>query len=77
MSEASYLYILSGQKFTKNAKNGSFHHKNWWQMVILKNSNESFWFIFKHCDNVFLIDISQDTEEEGAKRVTYVGRSYM
>ena len=23
-SEASYVYILSGQKFTKNAKNGQF-----------------------------------------------------
>ena len=46
-------------------------------MPKLKNSNETFWLIFKHCDNVFLIDISQDTEKEGAKRVTYVGRSYM
>ena len=43
----------------------------------IETLNATFLVIFKHCDNVFLIDISQDTEKEGAKRVTYVGRSYM
>ena len=35
-SEASYVYILSGQKLTKNAK----------------NSNATFWVIFKQCTSV-------------------------
>ena len=33
-SEASYLYILSGQKFNKNAKNGSIDYGE-----FSKNSN--------------------------------------
>ena len=40
-SEASYLYILSGQKFIKNAKNG--------QSLKTQNSNATFFMIFKHC----------------------------
>ena len=39
-SEASYVYILSGQKFIKNAKNGPF----WWKI-----KNATFLVIFKHC----------------------------
>ena len=39
-SEASYVYILSGQKFIKNAKNGHF-----WRVF----ENAIFWVIFKHC----------------------------
>ena len=40
-SEASYIYILSGQKFIKNAKDGPF-----WRVF----ENATFWAIFKHCD---------------------------
>ena len=39
-SEASYFYILSRQKFIKNAKNGAF-----WRFF----ENATFWVIFKHC----------------------------
>ena len=38
-SKASYVYILSGQKFIKNAKNGPF-----WA----KKSHATFLVIFKH-----------------------------
>ena len=38
-SEASYVYILSGQKFPKMPKNW-----NWWKMP-----NATFLVIFKHC----------------------------
>ena len=41
-SEASYVYILGGQKFIKNAKNGQF-----WRKV----KNASFLVIFNHCDS--------------------------
>ena len=44
-SEASYVYILSGQKFIKNAKNCQI----WWKLSKFKNSNKTFWVIFKHC----------------------------
>ena len=37
-SEASYVYNLSGQK-----------DKNGWEKPKLKNSNATFWVIFKHC----------------------------
>ena len=40
-SEASYVYIVSGQSLIKNAKNGP----------ILRFSNATFWVIFKHCEN--------------------------
>ena len=40
-SEASYVYILSGQKFIKNAKNGQF-----WRFF----ENATFLVIFKHCE---------------------------
>ena len=67
-SEASYVYILSGQKLIKNAQNGPFWRvfenlklavKQCYQtgkflrgqklveMPKLKNSNETFWVIFK------------------------------
>ena len=71
-SEASYVYILSGQKLIKNAKNGPFWRvfenrklavkqcyqtgqfwkdKNWWKMPNkFKNSNVTFWVIFKQCE---------------------------
>ena len=39
-SEASYVYILSGQKFIKNTKNGQF-----WRVF----ENAIFLGIFKHC----------------------------
>ena len=39
-SEASYVYILSGLKFIKNAKNGPF-----WRQF----RNATFLVIFKHC----------------------------
>ena len=39
-SEASYIFILSGQKLIKNAKNGHF-----WRVF----ENAIFWVIFKHC----------------------------
>ena len=42
MSEASYVYILSEQKFIKNAKNGRF----WWFF-----DNATFFVIFNHCDD--------------------------
>ena len=66
-SEASYVYILSGQKFIKNGQfwrlfenlklavkqcyqTGQFQwDKNLMKMPKLKNSNETFWVIFKHC----------------------------
>ena len=62
------VYIMSGQTFTKNAKNGQFlasfwnpeacgqtvlpdgsiyRDKNWWKMPKVKNSNATFWAIFK------------------------------
>ena len=67
--DATYVYILSGQKLIKNANNGPFGEflitwslgqkcyqtghfwkdKNWWKMQKLKNSNATFWVIFKHC----------------------------
>ena len=40
-SKASCVYILSGQKFIKNAKDGPF-----WRVL----ENATFWAIFKHCD---------------------------
>ena len=40
-SEASYVYILSGQKFIKKAKNGQF-----WRVF----ENATFLVIFKHCE---------------------------
>ena len=40
-SEASHVYIVSGQNLIKNAKNGP----------ILRFSNATFWVIFKHCEN--------------------------
>ena len=46
-SEASYVCILSRQKFIKNAKNGQFGD-------FLKNSNETFWVISKHCECTFV-----------------------
>ena len=67
-SEASYVYILIGQKLVKSAKNGQF----WWvfgQTVLsdrsslvgqklvenpkIKNSTATFWVIFKHCGDEF------------------------
>ena len=64
-SEASYIYFLSGQKLIKNAKNGQFWRSNsvtrqvnlnWTKsiekMPKFKNSNATFWVIFKHCDLV-------------------------
>ena len=39
-SEASYVYILSRQKFIKNAKNSQFSE-------FLKNSNATFWVNFQ------------------------------
>ena len=42
-SEASYVYILSGQKFIENAKNSQF-----WQKI----QNATFLVIFKHCEFV-------------------------
>ena len=68
VSEANYVYILSGQKFIKNAKNAQFGEclkkseacgqtvlpdKNWRKMSKLKHSNETFWAIFKQCDVYF------------------------
>ena len=46
-SEASYVYNLSGQKFIKNAK--------------IRNSNETFWVIFKHCARL------QTAKDDGQK----------
>ena len=38
-SEASSVYILSGQKLIETAKNGQFwKDKNWWEMPKLENS---------------------------------------
>ena len=64
-SEASYVYILSGQKLIKNAKNGFWKPEACGQTVLpdrsilkgqklvenakIKNSNATFWVIFKHC----------------------------
>ena len=44
-SEASYVYILSGQKFIENAKNGPKPEA----------SNATFEVIFKYCD--YLLEI--------------------
>ena len=43
-SEASYVYILSGQKLIKKAKNGPF----WRVFENLAMFNETFSVIFKH-----------------------------
>ena len=43
-SEASYVYILNGQKFNKDAKLVQS------KMPKVKKSNATFWVIFKHCD---------------------------
>ena len=62
-SEASYVYILSGQKFAKNGQiwrvfeNLKLAVKQCYQTgqklvenaKKLKNTNETFWVIFKHC----------------------------
>ena len=45
-SEASYVYILSGQKLVKSAKKfvklEVKMDKNWWKMPKFKNSNATF-----------------------------------
>ena len=60
-SEASYVYILSGQKFIKNAKKGFWKTEACGQTELPdkfnmtnigkdgKNSNETFWLLIKHC----------------------------
>ena len=48
-SEASYVYILSGHKFIKNAKNWSI------LVTFTKPEMRHFWVIFKHCDYVFTV----------------------
>ena len=71
-SEASYVFILSEQKFMKNAKTGLFGE--FWKteacgklvlpersVLIRKCKNskiscDTFWFIFKHCGTVCLFD---------------------
>ena len=54
-SEASYVYILSEQKFIKNAKkmdeNANFE----------KLKNETFLVIFKHCGSSVLKEKNTDT----------------
>ena len=67
VSKASYVYILSGQKLIKNAKNGPFwrvfenlnsvtrQDKNWWKMPKFKNSNATFWVIFKQCAGIWIL----------------------
>ena len=60
VSEARYVFILSGQKLIKNAKNGPFWRdfenlklvvKQCYQMVENpKKEMRHFWVIFKHCD---------------------------
>ena len=46
-SEASYLYILSGEKLIKNAKNSQFGEKLV-ENDKKENSNATFLMIFKH-----------------------------
>ena len=60
-SEASYIYILSGQKLNKNAKNGPIwrvfenlklavkqsYQTDQFNRSKVKNSNATFWVIFK------------------------------
>ena len=61
-SEASYVYILSGQNLIKNAKNGPFWKPEVCGQIVLpdrsilimesaKIPNATFWVIFKHCDS--------------------------
>ena len=68
-SEASYVYILSRQKLIKNTKNGLFCLETSGQTVLpdrlvltwqkiggkFKNSNATFWVIFKQCARYVLI----------------------
>ena len=62
-SEASYVYILSGQKLIKNVKNGPFWRvfenlklavKQCYQtgQILVEYANAIFWVIFKDCDTV-------------------------
>ena len=44
-SEASYVYILSWQKFINSKRT-----QNCWKWQYSKNSYETFWVIFKQCD---------------------------
>ena len=67
-SEASYFYILTGQKLIKKAKNGPFWRvfdnqtvlpdrsillrQEFVENVKIKNWNATFWVIFEHCNIV-------------------------
>ena len=86
-SEASYVYILSGQKFNKNAKNGPIwrvfenlklavkqsYQKGQWKMPKFKNSNATFWVIFKHCVHE-TICIAWNIELQSYIFVSHVGK---
>ena len=69
-SEASYVYLLNGQKFIKNAQNGHFGDflklEACCQTVLPDRSmfkgqnlaeNPTLWVIFKHCDSMNLVFI--------------------
>ena len=64
MSAANYVYILSGQKILKNAKNAQLEAcgqtvlpdmsiligQKLAKKVKMEDSNETFWVIFKQCE---------------------------
>ena len=61
-SEASYVYILSEQKFIKNVKNGQFGRvfENLKLGVKLKLKLRLFLKVFNHCDPIIIIILKDD-----------------